>query len=759
MEKHNIFQLAFFGQEESGDMLFEREDWKLFGNMETLPQKAGVPKSKLSLLVCKELADNALDTCGSCEIGFEGDFCYVKDQGPGLDPELLAINRPLRSSKYLRLPTRGALGNGLRVVAGAVVASGGELYVATRGRNYRIHFQSDGSARPESLGAYPEAGTKISFTLGREPIDSAWARLAIAYAKVETYRGKTSPYWYTSENFYELLQSYSGLLKELIGQFDGCTGSKARKIAAKFPRTSANALTFNDTETLLAELRAAVKNVNPERLGQIVSLDSWSGYCKSAGAFEIRSSKGQHGAEIPFFLEVYAGLADLPLLTVLLNKSPVTGEFSVYHSKNELNIFGCGLGCSIKAKPVRLLINIMTPYIPVVTDGKEPDLSALAGAIGQSIQKAVNRAKKSLPAAWAEKKRSQKEIVAACLEQAIAKASGNGEYRFSLRQLYYAVRPYVIAETGKEPDYTYFCRDLIGSYEAEHGDIPLMYRDERGTLYHPHRGSDMPIGTIAVENYRQPAWTFNKVLYIEKEGFFNVLKEKKIPEKYDLALLTSKGYASRAVKDLLDAIGENSGEEEITFFCIHDADAYGTTIYDTLQNETKARPGRKVKIINLGLDPEEAVAMGLEIEKVEKSGRKKGVASYVDPRWESWLQSYRVELNAMSTPQFIAWLEGKIQRYDKGKVIPPDPVMLESQEQSLRGKLGQRIEAEILARNHYETRVAAAVRQVKQSCADQQTHLAERVQKELAQEPVKFWVDVVDSVSEEMIKIAVFEID
>jgi len=82
-----------------------------------------------------------------------------------------------------------------------------------------------------------------------------------------------------------------------------------------------------------------------------------------------------------------------------------------------------------------------------------------------------------------------------------------------------------------------------------------------------------------------------------------------------------------------------------------------------IQNETGARPGRKVKIINLGLDPEEAVAMGLEIEKVEKSGRKKGVASYVDPVWEGWLQQYRVELNAMSTPQFIAWLEGKIQLY------------------------------------------------------------------------------------------------
>ena len=646
-------------------MLFEREDWKLFRNMDTLPQKAGVPKSKLSMLVCKELADNALDTCGSCEIGYEGGFFYVKDRGPGLDPEMFSISRPLRSSKYLRLPTRGALGNGLRVVVGAVVASGGELYVSTRGKNYKINFQNNGLALPESLSDYHEAGTKISFTLGKMPINSAWAQMAIEYARGETYRGKTSPYWYTSENFFELFQSFSGSVRELIAQFDGCTGGKAGKIAQKYLKTPADNLSFEETEAFLAELRALVKNVNPERLGRIGELGDWSGYCKSVGTFKVRTIKGEHEAEIPFVLEVYADIADAPHITVLLNKSPATGEINVYHSKNELSIFGCGLFHNIKTKPAILLINIMTPYIPIMTDGKKPDLLVIAAEITDGIKKAVNRAKKSLPEA-PFKSKSQKEVVAACLEQAIAKASGNGEYRFSLRQLYYAVRPYVINETGKEPDYTYFCRDLIGSYEAEHDDIPLMYRDERGTLYHPHCGENISIGTIAVENYHKPAWTFNKVLYIEKEGFFNVLKEKKIPEKYDMALLTSKGYASRAVKDLLDAIGENSGEE-ITFFCIHDADAYGTTIYDTLQNETGARPGRKVKIINLGLDPEEAVAMGLEIERVEKSCRKKGVASYVDPVWEKWLQECRVELNAMSTPQFLAWLEGKIQLYDKGK--------------------------------------------------------------------------------------------
>ncbi|WP_243454458.1 ATP-binding protein [Desulfosporosinus fructosivorans] len=106
--------------------------------------------------------DNALGLGGDCEIGYGGEFFYVKDHGSGLDPELFSINRPLRSSKYLRLPTRGALGNGLRVVAGAVVASGGELYVSTRGKTYKIHWQKDGRALPECLGAYHEEGTKIS---------------------------------------------------------------------------------------------------------------------------------------------------------------------------------------------------------------------------------------------------------------------------------------------------------------------------------------------------------------------------------------------------------------------------------------------------------------------------------------------------------------------------------------------------------------------------------------------------------------------
>ena len=42
---------------------------------------------------------------------------------------LFSVRRQTMSSKYLRLPSRGALGNGLRVVTGAVLDVSGGLYM------------------------------------------------------------------------------------------------------------------------------------------------------------------------------------------------------------------------------------------------------------------------------------------------------------------------------------------------------------------------------------------------------------------------------------------------------------------------------------------------------------------------------------------------------------------------------------------------------------------------------------------------------
>ena len=113
----------------------------------------------------------------------------------------------------------------------------------------------------------------------------------------------------------------------------------------------------------------------------------------------------------------------------------------------------------------------------------------------------------------------------------------------------------------------------------------------------------------------------------------------------------------------MDLLGDSG--EPLQVFCIHDADAYGTLIYETLVEETKARPKRRVQVVNLGLQPWEAVENRLAVEAIDKGPDRRPVASYVVERedgacWEEWSQTKRIELNEMTTPQFIAWLNEKM---------------------------------------------------------------------------------------------------
>jgi hypothetical protein len=133
---------------------FEREDWTAFRTIEGLQQKAGVAKDKLRRLVLKELTDNGLDEGGEVRIGDlpgPGGGYFVEDNARGIDgtPEeiarLFSIARPMVSTKLLRLPTRGALGNGLRVVAGAVLSSEGTLVVITRNHRIVLRPERDGT--------------------------------------------------------------------------------------------------------------------------------------------------------------------------------------------------------------------------------------------------------------------------------------------------------------------------------------------------------------------------------------------------------------------------------------------------------------------------------------------------------------------------------------------------------------------------------------------------------------------------------------
>lgn len=238
-------------------MEFTKQEWISFRSMDTLTQKSGVSKNDIPKLVAKELVDNALDISDNVDIECDANTFRVWNDGDGIPEnkiaELFSINRPLVSSKLIKLPTRGALGNGLRVVVGAVIAAGGKLFIYTNGHKYEIEPQADGTSVAKNVGEFQQSGTMIEISLGQYEINDVWARDAIFYSRGEKYKGKTSGYWYNSESFYEIAQAYDGRVYDLITVFDGCTGTKVGKVAKSFEKNrKTKDLTFEETQYLLA---------------------------------------------------------------------------------------------------------------------------------------------------------------------------------------------------------------------------------------------------------------------------------------------------------------------------------------------------------------------------------------------------------------------------------------------------------------------------------------------------------------------------
>jgi hypothetical protein len=445
-------------------------------------------------------------------------------------------------------------------------------------------------------------------------------------------------------------------------------------------------------------------------------------------------------------------------VAICVNRTPVAAQVSVERrgdDKNNCGIYGCNLGYDFRVGKgnYELLINVTCPFMPIATDGKEPDLEALWAEIETALATAVKRAKRKSPAAAGQKLPSQKTVIIRALPDAIDKVSGGGKHRYSLRQLFYAIRPFFLAVFDKEPAYDTFA-DSIGEHEGDLGhDLPGIYRDTRGLLYHPHTGEVIPLGTLAVERYKRPSWTFNKVLYCEKEGFFPLLIDAKWPEKNDCALLTSKGFASRAVRDLLDLLGES--DEPIFFFCVHDADGPGTMIYQAIQEATRSRPGRKVVIINLGLEPAEGREMGLPVEPVErKGGRAVPVANYADEERE-WLQRNRIEMNAMTTTQFIAWLDQKMapNLLDgvAAKVVPPASVMSERLAAEVKARVREKIVADVLRTAGADRQIEDAFAALKPAIKSQSAVLVPGVSAALTERPEESWTAPVARMAEGLV--------
>jgi hypothetical protein len=310
----------------------------------------------------------------------------------------------------------------------------------------------------------------------------------------------------------------------------------------------------------------------------------------------------------------------------------------------------------------------------------ERELAQEKHAIAQ--QKKVDEAERKA----APKPMTMKEAVFLVMQAAWEHATGSGSYRISKRGLFYAVRERVQEHTPETLEIKYFTSTLLPTYEREHGELPGVYAESRGVFHEPHADTETIVSDSAVASYRFPDYVFNKILYIEKRTVWPILESSRLAERYDMAILTGEGYATEAMHALFRSA---SKDKQYQLFVLHDADPDGYNIARLLQEESANMRGKgyAVEVMDLGLFFEDALALGITPETfLRKKSLQQGLVlseearqafegTPVKGKTKEWT-GRRVELNALSAPQLVDYIERRLAACGaSGKVIPPDPVL------------------------------------------------------------------------------------
>jgi hypothetical protein len=303
---------------------------------------------------------------------------------------------------------------------------------------------------------------------------------------------------------------------------------------------------------------------------------------------------------------------------------------------------------------------------------------------------------------------SFKEAATKVMAEAYRKVSGHGQYPANARQIMYAARPRIQEVTGKPLNDAYFTQTLLPDYIDEHGVTWDVIYDARGTFSEPHDGESFGLGTLEVRNYLAklhdpkpidaalsqaevetcgPAGNFGAVLFIEKEGFDPLLEAAQIADRFDIAIKSTKGMSVVAARALAD---EMCHDHNIPLLLLHDFDKAGFSIKGTLQRDTRRYEFQNsITTIDLGLSLDDVQIMGLESEhqfhakgkkaamtaNLRANGASEAEVAFMFADFDRLRSTRRVELNAMTSPQFIAFLERKLIEAGVAKIIPGDELL------------------------------------------------------------------------------------
>ena len=164
-----------------------------------------------------------------------------------------------------------------------------------------------------------------------------------------------------------------------------------------------------------------------------------------------------------------------------------------------------------------------------------------------------------------------------------------------------------------------------------------------------------------------PNGCFGALLYVEKEGFTPLFEKVKLAQRYDIAIMSSKGMSVTAARQLAEGICAQYG---IPLLVLHDFDRAGIIIKDTLENNTRRYSyTNPPTVIDLGLHYDDIADLTPEPSSSNISDERLSQAG-LDQDAIDFLSNQRVELNAMTSRQLVDFVENKLRQLGIQKVIP-----------------------------------------------------------------------------------------
>jgi hypothetical protein len=477
--------------------------------------------------------------------------------------------------------------------------------------------------------------------------------------------------------------------------------------------------------------------VGSERLGEFLASELGADPTAGVEYHSMTGTFGQGDTAVPYLVEVC--LLQMPSRSrraapepvLAMNRTVLYGSPEFKNIKYREKVKGkwvtlrkTALGGLCRAyqidhgkTPCAIVVHVTCPSPGYSGYGKQQfDTSWLADPMAECFERVTLQVRKQRHGEARRKQGSKKkrdtirEDMFRLIPSVYQEATENEKYPILIRQFYYAFRKEWYVQDDRVLHYGTFCA-YVDEYERNVAGKLLCLRDPRGTLYEPHSGRTLRLGTADVAAFKPKRWEGHTIIFVEKENLASLMKSMKIHKRWDAIIIGSKGFAVEAIRDVIQKYKKLLGNM-VKIICLHDADPAGYMIgYDLATNLPRFGENVDIQVIDCGLSIKEALEMDLQDEPydikrqswsmVNKSMRKLKIknpdgterplmepeaydafmpAMYRGTEFPTWAdkpKGRRVELNAMPPRQFMEWVEKHLEANDCRKVRPPDEVVSE----------------------------------------------------------------------------------